>query len=456
MRKELFKHEVTILKDTFGRLLRRRAQTNLIKLIKKTHPADLAIVFRYFNDDEQTQVFGLMQSNDHTIEFLVELDDTLIQKILNIKSAKRVANLIQNASTNDQSYILGFLQEEQAQSVIDLLNKEEKEEIEEIMGYPEDSAGSMMATEVFTLYQDTTCGDALKTLQDQRDAEMVFYLYVTDEDGSLVGVASLRALATTQADILLKDIMEKRVHSVRPETDQEDVAQIVAQYNYLAVPVIDSDNRLLGIVTVDDVVDVIREEATEDFLQMAGAGKDREILLKSSWENAKVRLPWLFASWIGGVVAAYIIGKYEHMLESIIALAAFIPVIIGMGGNIGTQSSTIVVRGMATGRIEIGNEIQVLLKELKVGLMLGSLYGIMLGIFANFRFISTDPMLGLVVGLSICSSMLLAAGVGTFTPLILRKLDIDPAVATGPFVTTSVDILGLLLYFMIAGLLLTI
>ena len=456
MRKELFKHEVTILKDTFGRLLRRRAKTNLIKLIKKTHPADLAIVFRYFNDNEQTQIFGLMQSNDHTIEFLVELDDTLIQKILNIKSAKRVANLIQNASTNDQSYILGFLQEEQAQSVIDLLNTEEKEEIEEIMGYPEDSAGSMMATEVFTLYQNTTCGDALKTLQDQQDAEMVFYLYVTDEDESLVGIASLRALATTQADILLKDIMEKRVHSVRPETDQEDVAQIVAQYNYLAVPVIDSDNRLLGIVTVDDVVDVIREEATEDFLQMAGAGKDREILLKSSWENAKVRLPWLFASWIGGIVAAYIIGKYEHMLESIIALAAFIPVIIGMGGNIGTQSSTIVVRGMATGRIEIGNEIQVLIKELKVGLILGALYGLMLGLFANFRFMSTNPMLGLVVGLSICSSMLLAAGVGTFTPPILRKLDIDPAVATGPFVTTSVDILGVSLYFMIAGLLLTI
>ena len=189
---------------------------------------------------------------------------------------------------------------------------------------------------------------------------------------------------------------------------------------------------------------------------MAGAGKDREILLKSSWENAKVRLPWLFASWIGGIVAAYIIGKYENMLESNIALAAFIPVIIGMGGNIGTQSSTIVVRGMATGRIEIGNEIQVFLKELKVGLMLGALYGIMLGLFASFRFISTDPMLGLVVGLSICSSMLLAAGVGTFTPLILRKLDIDPAVATGPFVTTSVDILGVLLYFTIAGLLLTI
>ena len=456
MRKELFKHEIAILKDTFGRLLRRHAQTNLVKLINKTHPADLAIVFRYFNDEEQKQVFSLMQANDHTVEFLVELDDTLIEKILDTENAERVSSLIQNASTNDQSYILGSLKEEQAQSVIDLLKKEEQEEIEEIMAYPQDSAGSMMATDVFTLYQNTTCGDALKTLQDQQEAEMVFYLYITDEDDSLVGVASLRALATTPSNTLLKDIMEKRVHSVRPETDQEDVAQIVAQYNYLAVPVIDGDGRLLGIVTVDDVVDVIREEATEDFLQMAGAGKDREILLKSSWENAKVRLPWLFASWIGGVMAAYIIGKYENMLESMIALAAFIPIIIGMGGNIGTQSSTIIVRGMATGRIEIGNEFKVLLKELRVGLILGVLYGIMLGIFANFKFLGSDPMLGLVVGLSICSSMLLATAVGTFTPLILRKLDIDPAVATGPFVTTSIDILGVLLYFMIAGLLLTL
>ena len=450
----MFKHEIAILKDTFGRLLRRHAQTNLIKLIVKTHPADLAVVFRYFNDDEQIQVFNLMQNNEHTLEFLVGLDDTIIEKLLNIENPERIVSLIQNASTNDQSYILGILGKPQAQSVIDLLNKEEQEEIEEIMGYPEDSAGAMMATDVFTLFQNTTCRDALRALQDQKDAEMVFYLYITNEDNSLVGVASLRALATTPANTMLKDIMVKRVHSVRPETDQEDVAQIVAQYNYLAVPVVDGDNYLLGIVTVDDVVDVIREEATEDFLQMAGAGKDREILLKSSWENAKVRLPWLFASWMGGVVAASVIGAYEHMLENIIALAAFIPIIIGMGGNIGTQSSTIIVRGMATGRIEIGNELRIFFKELRVGLLLGVLYGIMLGIFANLRFIDTDPMLGLVVGLSVSCSMLIAVAVGSFTPLVLRKLDIDPAVATGPFVTTSIDMLGVLFYFVIAGLLL--
>jgi len=456
MRKAMFEHEIKILKDTFARLLRRNAHTNLVKLIRKTHPADLAVVFRYFSDEEQAQVFSIMVEDGQAMEFLVELDDTLIANLLENESPERIATVIQESSANDQSYILGTLEDEQAHSVIELLKTEEQEEIEELMGYPEDSAGAMMTTNVFTLYQNTICRDALKSLQDQSEAEMVFYLYITDDDDRLVGVASLRALATTPADTILKDIMVKRVHTVRPETDQEEVAQIVAQYNYLAVPVLDADDHLLGIVTVDDVVDVIREEATEDFLQMAGAGKDREILLKSSWENARARLPWLFASWIGGIFAASIIGTFEHMLESMIALAAFIPVIIGMGGNIGTQSSTIIVRGIATGRIEIGSELKVLLKEVRVGIILGALYGLLLGVFAKFRFIDADPMLGVVVGLSIACSMLIAVAVGTFVPMFLRKVDIDPAIASGPFVTTSIDILGVLFYFVIAEYFLSI
>ena len=456
MRKAMFEHEIKILRDTFARLLRRNAHTNLVKLIRKTHPADLAVVFRYFSDEEQAQVFSMMVEDGQAMEFLVELDDTLIANLLENESPERIATVIQESSANDQSFILSTLEDEQAQSVIELLKTEEQEEIEELMGYPEDSAGAMMTTNVFTLYQNTICRDALKSLQDQSEAEMVFYLYITDDDDRLVGVASLRALATTPADTILKDIMVKRVHTVRPETDQEEVAQIVAQYNYLAVPVLDEDDQLLGIVTVDDVVDVIREEATEDFLQMAGAGKDREILLKSSWENARARLPWLFASWIGGIFAASIIGTFEHMLESMIALAAFIPVIIGMGGNIGTQSSTIIVRGIATGRIEIGSELKVMWKEVRVGIILGALYGLLLGAFAKFRFIDADPMLGVVVGLSIGCSMLLAVAVGTFVPMFLRKVDIDPAIASGPFVTTSIDILGVLFYFVIAEYFLSI
>ena len=454
MKKEIFKHEIIILKNTFIRLLRRRADINLIKLIKKTHPADLAIVFRYFDEDQQSEVFSLMKNNEHTLEFLTELDDLFIANLLKMENPDRIASLIQNASTNEQSYILAALDNNQAQSVINKLKIEEKEELEELMAYPEDSAGALMSTDVFTLFKDTTCREALKTLQDHKDAEMVFYIYITDDDNSLVGVASLRALATTNSKTKLKEIMVKKVHKVRPETDQEEVAQLVAQYNYLAVPVVDTDNILLGIVTVDDVVDVIREEATEDFLQMAGAGKDREILLKSSWENAKIRIPWLLASWVGGIIAYYVIDNFEKMLENIIVLASFIPIIIGMGGNVGTQSSTIIVRGMATGRITIGNEITIILKELKVGLILGVLYGAMLGLFAGFQFMNINPMIGVVVGLSICSSMIIATAVGTFTPLALKKLDIDPAIATGPFVTTSIDILGVFLYFLIAGLLL--
>ncbi len=456
MRKEMFNHEINILRDTYRRLLRRQAKTNLMKLTKKTHPADLATVFRHFTDEEQLEIFSFMNENEHTAEFLSELDDSLVKELLSKESLNRVAEIIQNAPTNDQSDILNALEEETAKSILDLLKKEEQEEIAEIMGYPEDSAGSLMNTEVFTLHESITAGDAIKTLQDQEDAEMVFYLYITDDDDRLVGVISLRILTTTPSNTTLKDIMIKNVHSIRPETDQEEVARIVAQYNFLAVPVIDSDSHLLGIVTVDDVVDVIREEATEDFLQMAGAGKDREILLKSSWESAKTRLPWLFASWIGGVVAASLIGIFEHMLENIIALAAFIPVILGMGGNIATQSSTIIVRGMATGRVNIGGEIKLILKEIQVGILLGVLYGVLLGVFAHLVFTKAPDNLGLVVGLSICVSMVVAATVGTIIPLILRKLDIDPAIATGPFVTTSIDILGVLFYFLIAGLFLAL
>ena len=358
---------------------------------------------------------------------------------------------MQEISPNDQADLLGLLEEGQAEATLNLLQVDEKEELEEIMAYPEDSAGSLMATDVFMLHMDITAREAISTIQKQKSAEMVFYLYVADDDNCLAGVVSLRDLVTTPGSTTLKDIMSKNVHTVRPDTDQEEVATIVSQYNYLAVPVVDADGVLLGIVTVDDVVDVIREEATEDFLQMAGAGKDREILLKSSWENARTRLPWLLASWVGGILAVSIIGIFEDVLKSTIALAAFIPVIIGMGGNIGTQSSTIIVRGLATGRVDIENMAKLLFKEIRVGLILGVLYGLMLGLFALARFMDASPSLGIVVGSSICVSMLIATTIGACVPLLLHKLDIDPAVATGPFVTTSIDILGVSLYFLIAS-----
>jgi magnesium transporter len=400
---------------------------------------------------EQKTLFNLMMDMEQVSEFLSELDEPIILNLIGDESPEKIAKLFQKLGVNDQADILALFSDEKTQSVLDLLNAEKQEEVEEIMSYPVDSAASIMTTDVFTLHQNIIAYEAIKELQKQEKSEMVFYLYITDDDNRLTGVISLRDLVTTPPKTSLIDIMTKNVVSVRPETDQEEVAKIVARYNYLAVPVVDMDDSMLGIVTVDDVVDVIREEATEDFLQMAGAGKDREILLKSSWENVKSRLPWLFASWVGGVLAAFIIGKFEHMLETTVALAAFIPVIIGMGGNVGTQSSTIVVRGIATGRVEAGGEVKLVFKELRVGLILGILYGILLGGFTLLPFVESPASLGIIVGLSICSSMLIASCVGTVVPLILQKIDVDPAIATGPFVTTSIDILGVTLYFLIAS-----
>ena len=451
MKKELFSNEITILRDTFRRLLRRRATTNIVKLIDKTHPADLALLFRYFNDIEQDEIFSDLKESETTAEFLSELDESIAIRLLENESPERIAQILEKASSNEQAYLMGLVDEKYANSVIDLLKAEKQEELEEMMAYPEDSAGILMYTDVFTLHEDTKAKDAIYALQDQEGAEMVFYLYTLDNDGRLTGVISLRDLVTTPGDTMLKDIMSKQIHVVRPETDQEEVARIVSQYNFLAVPVVDSEERLLGIVTVDDVVDVIREEATEDFLQLVGAGKDREILLKSSWENARMRVPWLFASWVGGILAALIIGIFDDVLKSTIALAAFIPVIMGMGGNIGTQSSTMIVRGLATGRVSLENSVKILFKEIRVGLILGILYGLLLGVVAIFQFIDVSPMIGIVVGLSICISMIIAATIGSLVPLILNRFEIDPAIATGPFVTTAIDILGVAFYFIVAG-----
>ena len=452
MRKEMFQHEISVLRDTFRRLIRRHAKINITKLLTKTHPADLAVLYRFFTDMEQKYLFNLMMDMEQVSEFLSELDEPIILNLIGDEPPEKIAKLFQKLGVNNQVDILALFSDEKTQSVLDLLNAEKQEEVEEIMSYPVDSAASIMTTDVFTLHQNIIAYEAIKEIQRQEKSEMVFYLYITDDDNRLTGVISLRDLVTTPPETSLIDIMTKNVVSVRPETDQEEVAKIVARYNYLAVPVVDMDDSMLGIVTVDDVVDVIREEATEDFLQMAGAGKDREILLKSSWENVKSRFPWLFASWAGGVLAAFIIGKFEHMLETTVALAAFIPVIIGMGGNVGTQSSTIVVRGMAMGRVEAGGEVKLVFKELRVGLILGILYGILLGGFTLLPFVESPASLGIIVGLSICSSMLIASCVGTVVPLILQKIDVDPAIATGPFVTTSIDILGVTLYFLIASI----
>lgn len=452
-KKELFGKEGMILLDTIRRLTRRNAKDRLLRLINKTHPADLAWVFRHLTPEERSKVFSRMLRKDRLGPFLSELDQSIMVELVSELSPEFMVEVLKNMPSDDAADLLEALPEEMADKIKEMMASEDREEVDDLLQYDPDSAGGLMSPDFLALDEELTVGDAITTIQAlSEEKDLSFYLYVTRGiEGLLTGVLSLRELLLYPADRKLKDIMNPRVIAVSADTDQEEVAHLVSRYNILAVPVIDSDNKLIGIITVDDVIDVIREEATEDFLQMAGAGKDQEILLKSTVDNALTRAPWLFASWIGGIMAAMVISFFEEELQQVLALAAFIPIVMGMGGNIGTQSSTIVVRGIATGRVNMHELWKIVFKETRVGFLLGCFYGLILGIVAYFTY--GDPVeLGLVVGLSILFAMILAATVGTIVPLVLKKLNIDAAVATGPFVTTSIDILGVVAYFLIAKL----
>jgi magnesium transporter len=356
--------------------------------------------------------------------------------------------------SDDSVAFIRMLPQDKADAVLGMMKKTESEEVEGLLRYKDDTAGSIMIPDFIALKENMTAKDVIESLQSKEylDVEMPFYIYVVDEKERLVGVSSLRQFVVVPSSTPLHNFMMKEVISVTTDMDQEEVAKIVARYNILAVPVVDEDEKMVGIVTVDDVIDVFREEATEDILKMAGVGEEF-VETKSIGRSTRIRLPWLFASFLGGIIAIFIIGYFEESLKQVSYLALFIPVIMGMGGNIGIQSSTIVVRGIATGRINIRDLWSVVSKELAIGIILGVFYGVLLGTLVQFRY-SIDVAISVAIG--VVSSMTVAALVGSFMPMMFARIHIDPAVATGPFVTSSIDILSVLIYFQVATILLGI
>ena len=456
-KREMIGNEGMVLLETIRRLNRRGAVANLLKLLLKTHPADLAWVFRHLSTVERKKVFNVIAQTEMVGGILSEVDQAIMLELVQDLTPKFMVAVISEMASDDVADLLEALPEEMANEIRELMVKEDRDEVDDLLQYHPESAGGLMSPDFLALDEELSAGDAVKIVQERsEEMEMSFYLYIIHGDeGQLAGVISLRELLMHPPYRQLKNIMNTNVTAVSTDTNQDEVAHVISQYNILAVPVVDSSYKLVGIVTVDDIIDVIREEASEDFLRMAGAGKDTEILLKSTMANAMTRAPWLFASWVGGVMAMFIITFFHDELQKVIALAAFIPVVIGMGGNIATQSSTIIIRGIATGRVNMQELSKVIFKEMRVGLILGAVYGLFLGILAFFGY--TEPSyLGLVVGLSVFFVMTMSATVGTFVPLILKRLNFDAAVATGPFVTTSIDILGVLAYFLIAKSLLSL
>jgi magnesium transporter len=442
-----------ILVDSIKRLMRRGAVTHMRKIVNKTHAADLSVVFRSISLSSQRKLFNMIDDIEKKGALFSELDKDTFLHLVEGMDIDLLVHILQHMKTDDVADLIGKLPLEKSDAILQRMKKEDSEEVEDLLRYDDDTAGGIMVPEFIALNQDMTAKQAIESIQtEHQDVEMPFYLYVEDQYGSLVGVISLRQLVVVSPNTPLKEFMATDVISVQTSVDQEEVAKIVARYDILAVPVVDENRHLVGIVTVDDVIDIFRQEATEDILKMAGAGEEF-VETKSVIRSTRIRLPWLFASCFGGIVAFYIIGRFEGELARFAYLAAFIPVIMGMGGNIGTQSSTIVVRGLATGRLNIRDLWPVVFKELSVGMILGLVYGIIIGMVAHLQY--SREALAISVGLAVVSSMSIAALVGSFVPMIFARLNIDPAVATGPFVTTAIDILSVFFYFEIATIFLS-
>ncbi len=437
-----------ILSDSIKRLLRRDASMHLRKIVNKAHAADLSVVFRGLSVVQQRRVFDLIKTPEQKGLLLSELDDDLFQDLITDRPLVEIVEIFETMPTDDVADLIGELTPELSGAILERMKNEGSEQVEGLLRYGDDTAGGIMVPDFIALPQDVTAADAIASLQKEyQNVEMPFYLYVVDEYGHLVGVVSLRQLVVVTPDTPLKQFMTTDVFYVTTDMDQEEVARIVARYDILAVPVVDLNNILVGIVTVDDIIDIIRQEATEDIFKMAGVGGEEFVETKSIGRSTKIRLPWLFASCIGGLVAFLIIGRFETALAKVAYLAAFIPVILGMGGNVGTQSSTIVVRGLATGRLNVRDVWRVVSKEIAVGLILGITYGVLIGTVAQLRY--PGVMLAVSVGLAVVCSMTVATLVGSMVPMLFARMGVDPAVATGPFVTTSIDIIAVALYFLI-------
>ena len=443
------KLQVNTFVETIRRLLRRGALANVGNIMQKSHPADIALTFRHLDPEEQWQVFLTIDDKSVAAEVLTELEENELRFFIERIPEKSLVELMTTLPPDDATDILNVLPQDLANDILSQMKKDQSSQVAELLNYDEKTAGGIMVPNYFALHENTTAKQAIDALQESTDKEMVFYIYVTDDAGHLVGVLSLRQLLMMPATKKLKDVMNTHAVFVRTDTDQEDVARMVSRYNILAVPVVDNTNKLVGIITVDDVIDVLREEATEDMLRMAGAGDDNIDASFQTFVSVRQRSPWLLASCIGGVISLVIISRFENLLNTVIILAGFIPVIVGMGGNVGTQSSTIVVRGLAMKRINLSHTWKILFREMRISLVMGTMYG---GILAAYTlmFHQEMPLLGVVVGSSLLLSMVISATIGSLLPMIFQRLNIDPAVATGPFITTSTDIIGVLIYLLIA------
>jgi magnesium transporter len=433
--------KIDVVLDSVRRLIRLGATANLVNLLHKQHPADLAAVFAELGEKDRVTAFSLLleRNSKLAMEALSELGPEGGAALLADRSAEEIARLLHDLPSDDAAAIIDNLPEPLSAAVLELIEKRPGDEVGELLEYDEQTAGRIMNPKVFALSEDMTAGEAITTLQGARDVEMVFYLYVVDSRRHLVGVISLRRLLLVPPSTPLKRIMTTDLTSVRTDTDQEEVARLVASYNLLAIPVVDEENKLVGVITVDDVIDVIKDEATEDVYRLAGvAGDDR--VFSTALESLRKRVPWLEVNLFTAFLAASVVALFEGGIKDVPALAVFMPVVAGMGGNAATQTLTVIVRGIALGELTWANSRKALFKEAAVGLGNGMACGLV-GMLVVWAW-KGNLWLGAILCAAMIINMFVAATAGTLIPLALRAMKVDPALASSVFITTLTDVFG--------------
>jgi magnesium transporter len=431
-------------------LIEQGREFDIIKLISTFHPADIADLIDALDEEKKKKFFGLLQVETAS-DVIMELDDISRELIVEDISQDKLTQIVDDMESDDATDLISELPQEQARRILSDIDKEDSEEVQELLQYEEDTAGGIMQLELVAVPQDVTVKDAIEQIRSRaHEVEDLHNVFILDDDEKLVGVLPLRKLILASPDSLIAPIMDAATINVTPEVDQEEVAEIFRKYDIVSLPVVDHAGKLLGRIMVDDVVDVIEQEDSEDIMKMAGIPEEDLVYGSHIFAISRARLPWLITNLFGGLLTGYLMWLFRIALHEILALVTFIPVITAMGGNIGIQSSSIMIRGFAVGRVDFNNLRRFLFNEIRIGLIMGIACGTLAGCAAVLW--HKDPLLGPIVALAMVTAITVAAAMGTLIPAFFKKIRIDPAIASGPFVTTANDIVVIVIYLGIATL----
>lgn len=419
--------------------------------LRLLHPVDLAELFHFVKPHRWVQITHALEP-EVLAEVLTHLEESQLEELGEALGTDRLAEALEELESDDAADVLGDLPEEQSEALLARL--EDKEELAALLAYPEDTAGGLMQTEVCVVPEGKRVADAIEAVRTVRKwVDDIFQVYVVDADNRLVGTVDLEDLVLTPDDQLLSTIRRPVEVTVDVGLDQEEVAKLFRKYDVAAMPVVDNNGVLLGRITFDDVHDVLEEEASEDILAMAGASSEDLVYSGTVYRVAAFRLPWLVSSLMGSLVTTQLVPLFSNVPGDTIVLAAFVPLVAAMTGNVGSQTAMIITRGFAIGRVDFATLGRSFFREISVGLTLGLAAGTLVSIFAYVT--ESDPILGLTLGLAMTTSMCIASAIGTAMPAIFKRLGIDPAIAAGPLVTTGCDVLGVSTYLLVAFLVLS-